>query len=345
MVNKIFNAAVIGTGRIGYLLQKDKLREQPASHSLALKKNKKIKLVAGCDISKEKLNLWKKDYREAHIYDDHITLMENEKPDIVVISVDEINHLKIALDVIEYKPKLIILEKPVSQNLINAYKIKNASLKFRVPIVINHERRFSKDYIIVKKLLEENAIGCIHSINACLWSNLTVWSSKLSKTGGCSLIHDGTHLIDIVHFLFNSRLNKPVIDKIVKNKKGDIESLFLHYNLDGEKILYIELNGMKEYFGFEVEVRGSSGRIIAGNGYLDVFLSKPSPYYSNFKSLVKNKKIKRPNITRYFSNLIQNCVDYLEGNAGLISTIDDGIEDMEVLFNIEKLIKNYKKSN
>ena len=46
-----YKAAIIGTGRIGYLLQKDGKREQPASHSSALFKNNRINLIAGCDIN------------------------------------------------------------------------------------------------------------------------------------------------------------------------------------------------------------------------------------------------------------------------------------------------------
>src|SRR4030042_4224756 len=98
----IYKAAIIGVGRIGYLLQKDKKREQPASHSLALSKNKRVKLIAGCDTNQEILNLWHKDYPYAKIYSDFIKLMENENPDIVVIAVNEDFHLDVTLKVINY---------------------------------------------------------------------------------------------------------------------------------------------------------------------------------------------------------------------------------------------------
>ena len=55
MQNKTYSAALIGTGRIGYSLGLDKKREQPASHSMALNAEKRIKLVAGCDINAENL--------------------------------------------------------------------------------------------------------------------------------------------------------------------------------------------------------------------------------------------------------------------------------------------------
>ena len=103
-----YNAAIIGIGRIGYLLQKDKKREQPASHSIALKNNKSINLSSVCDIDKKKIDLWKKDYPRVKTYKDYLELMKKERPDIVVIAVDELSHLDVTINVIEYNPKLII---------------------------------------------------------------------------------------------------------------------------------------------------------------------------------------------------------------------------------------------
>ena len=339
----IYKAAIIGTGRIGYLLQKDKKREQPASHSIALAKNKRINLVAGCDIDHEKLALWHKDYPKANIYKNFILLMENEVPDIVIIAVDETAHLDITQKVIKYKPKLIILEKPVAQNLNLAKKIKKYAESKNVPICINHERRFSKDYLILKNLLINNKIGEIHSIHASLWSGMKVWDDTCHKDGACSLIHDGTHLIDIIHFLFDIILKNPVIDKITKNKKKEVHALFLHYNIKNEKIIYIEINGNKKYFGFELEIKGSLGRIIIGNGYFKVYTSSLSPYYSNFRSLTKDKSIKRPKRTKYFSNMIQNCVNSLDGKSKLISPLVEGIKALSVLYDIVSAIDNKDK--
>ena len=46
---KIYTAAVVGTGRIGFSLGFDKKREQPASHTMALNANPRIKIIAGVD--------------------------------------------------------------------------------------------------------------------------------------------------------------------------------------------------------------------------------------------------------------------------------------------------------
>ena len=66
-----YKVAVIGLGRIGYLLQKDKKREQPASHSSAFSKNKNTKIIAGAEVDNKKLLLWKKDFPNANTYADY----------------------------------------------------------------------------------------------------------------------------------------------------------------------------------------------------------------------------------------------------------------------------------
>ena len=46
---KIYTAAIVGCGRIGYSLGHDEKREQPASHTMAFLENPRISLVACCD--------------------------------------------------------------------------------------------------------------------------------------------------------------------------------------------------------------------------------------------------------------------------------------------------------
>ncbi len=333
-----YKAVIIGTGRIGYLLQKDKKREQPASHALALHKNKSIILKAGCDTNQQRLDLFKKDYPKANIYTDYKKMMETEKPDIVAVAVEEKKHAEITCNVMAYKPKIIILEKPAAAAIKEAEKIIKASENCKIPVIINHERRYSEDYKTVKELLDNKAIGDIHYICASLWTNQRIFHKESLRDGDCSLIRDGTHLVDILHFLFDRDLKKPVIDRALKNKKNEIRQLTLHYNIQDKGIIYIDFNGDRDYFGFEVEIRGKTGRIMIGNGYLKVYEAKPSPFYADFKSLVKNKKIKRPGKTKYFSNMVQNSVDYLDKKDEIISPLSEGVRTLKALYEIIKLL-------
>ena len=63
---------------------------------------------------------------------------------------------------------------------------------------------------------------------------------------------------------------------------------------------------------------------------------KESPYYSGFFSLLKEKKYKPAKKSGYFSNMVQNAIDFLDGNAVLESTLEDGINALLTLEEIKK---------
>ncbi|MBQ6028805.1 MAG: Gfo/Idh/MocA family oxidoreductase, partial [Treponema sp.] len=167
---KKYTAAVVGTGRIGWTLGYDKKREQPASHVMALKKNRRIKLVAGVDINPSALAAFHKKNPLVRAYPSLDELYKNFSPDILVVAVNEDAHLSVALDAISRSPKLLVLEKPVALNLKEAGKIKAAAKNFGVPILVNHERRFACDYNLAAAYLKK--IGALQSISAKLFSGM-----------------------------------------------------------------------------------------------------------------------------------------------------------------------------
>ena len=99
MENNKYKTGLIGTGRNGFLLGFDKKREQPASHTMALLKNKKIELCAGCDTDLERLKIWQK-YVKSHgseglVFESGSELYKNiKKIDIAVVAVNESAHLE-----------------------------------------------------------------------------------------------------------------------------------------------------------------------------------------------------------------------------------------------------------
>lgn len=333
---KQYQAAIIGTGRIGFLLGKDRKREQPAAHTAALKANNRIKLAAGCDIDGTRLALWQKENPQAKTFGHVDALLSEINADIITIAVNEDAHLSTTLKALHNHPRLIILEKPVALNSNDALKIQSVSNQLQVPIMVNHERRFSKDYQIAKKLMETNRLGKLQLVRGSLWSGMRVYSASQENTGAYSLIHDGTHLVDIVQYLLGRRLEKPVVSNIVRDNGNSVRQVQVNYLTDSNIAVSLVFSGQCKYFGFDVELRFSEGRILIGNGIFRVETKKESPHYSGFFSLLKEKKYKPAKKSGYFSNMVQNAVDFLDGNAALSSTLEDGINALIVLEEIKK---------
>jgi predicted dehydrogenase len=346
MKNTCYNAALIGTGRIGFTLGFDCRREQPASHTMALLNNKHIQLIAGCDTDEESLGRWHRCVKKARAFSKSGALYESVHADVVIVAVNEDAHLAECIAAIESKPRLVILEKPVALCTVDALKIKDAAQKNNVPVMVNHERRFAKDYILAKSLLPK--IGDIQTVTATLCSGMRVYSKEKESTGGYSLLHDGTHLVDIVQFLLEKDdykncgeplLKNPVITGLFKDVEGDVRNLSAHYTTDVCPDVTVSISGRSKYFEFGVDIWGTEGRILIGNGFAAYEERQESKLYTGFYSLEKNDTVKFPKKTGYFANMVQNAVDYLDGTSPLRSTLNDAIADMRVLEEIKAMIK------
>lgn len=347
MKRKIFTAAVIGTGRIGFSLGFDRKREQPASHTMALNSNRRIRLIAGCDKDSSRLEKWRKANRKCRVYSESSQLFACEKPDIVVVSVNEDSHLETCLEAIRSKPRLVILEKPVALNFEEGKKIRFASESLGVPVMVNHERRFSEDYRFAKNHLD--SVGKIMTVNARLDSGLRVYAPENEKDGGYSLLHDGTHLVDIVRFLLGQEnvsgkdfevIHTPRITSLVYDEENPEILRNLSVNFESEICPDVNLSfsGRSKYFGFEVDIIGTEGRIKIGNGIFEFLRAEESRLYSGFYSLSRNRKIRRFKKTRYFSNMVQNAVDFLDGKTPLFSGLCDGLADLKIIGEIKEAI-------
>lgn len=331
---KIYKAVVIGTGRIGFLFQYDKKREQPASHSNALYKNKNIEIVAGCDSNAERLRKWGRVYKNARTFSDYKKLLDEVDFDIVVIAVNESSHVEVALETIKKRPGLIILEKPIASFLEEAQIIYDKAEELNVPVLVNHERRYSLDYIKARELIANGEIGDVYSVHASLWSGVAVWDTKKSQSDVSGLFHDGTHIVDIVSFLFNDAEVKDIsLDKTIVNSEK-IRQVNIHYEIGGVPV-FLELAGNRKYFGFDLDIRGKFGRIIIGNGYFKLYKRKASRFYTNFYSLTPIRKIKRPSKTCYFSNMVKNGVDFIDKKAAIVSGIDNAMNTIKILEKIK----------
>ena len=345
MEKKRYIAAIIGAGRIGFSLGFDKKREQPASHTMALLDNKKIHLIAAADTNSENLERWERYVRRHHSKKEFTLVFPSSEElyknvtciDIITVAVNEDNHLEECIKAIEYKPKLVILEKPVALNSEEAQRIKKHAEERGVPVMVNHERRFAKDYRSAADLIGQ--IGEIQSVIGELDSGLRIYGEEFEKDGAYSLLHDGTHLVDIIQFLLRARLRFPVVSGIFKDEKGMVRNFSAHYSSVESRFgtipdVTIKMSGRSKFFEFRIEILGTQGKICVGNGFAELYLRKESKLYTGFYSLTK-QKFSLHGKTGYFSGMVQNAVDFLDGKSGLVSPLEDALADLEVLEEIK----------
>lgn len=202
--------------------------------------------------------------------------------------------------------------------------------------MVNHERRFSADYIAAKEFL--GRIGEIQSVRAELCSGLRVYAPQFEKDGSYSLIHDGTHLVDIVRFLLGVELEKPDVTGIFRDGDGIVRNFTARYSAGGIPEIAVSMSGRSRFFSFGIDVLGTEGRICVGNGYAKFYERRESSLYSGFHSLA-SAGIRLPRRTGYFSNMVQNAVDFLNGRSDLVSPLDDAIADLKALEEIRDRLR------
>ncbi|MFH0926697.1 MAG: Gfo/Idh/MocA family oxidoreductase [bacterium] len=329
-----YKTAIIGCGRIGCLLEDDPLRPHPCTHAGGYSALKKTHLVAACDINKERLIAFGKRWNVQRLYEDYKDMLVKEDIDIISIASWTETHSQMVIDAACRGIKGIFCEKPIALNLKQADEMLAACNTHKTHLVINHERRWEAPYIKAKGLINSGRIGTIRTIvgNVLCGKPITGdWRSILKRAGGGPLLHDGTHLFDMMRFLAGDV--EWVSGHVERRNKDigveDIASGQLYFK-NGVNGLF-ESGGLRNYFSFELDIQGSNGRILVGNGISGLWIAEKSRRYSGFSDLVpKPSPFKKKPVNSYIE-CIRELIKAIEGNGQSCSTGLDGRAALELV--------------
>ena len=326
--------ALIGCGRIGFKLENDPLRYKPCTHwGGATAAGLKISLA--CDINSQRLKEFSSmtGVHEKNCYTDYRQLLKENKPEMAIIATWTDSHAPIAIDAAHSGARVIILEKPVAASLNDAAKIITACEEKKTSLLVNHERRYDSRYIKLKKILNDGIIGEVKTVHACMLTGGYRGESSPSEGGG-PLMHDGTHIIDMLRYLFGE------IDSVRGSfqrgqRFGGYEDRAVAWlKVAGGIDVFLEAGGNREYFIFELQISGTSGKIIVGNGYQKLFLKEKSRLYTGFHDLAE-KPFPQYKNNNCFTALYQQTKKLLNNKETVItSTGIDGYRAVETVHSI-----------
>lgn len=204
----MIKVAIIGCGRIFN------------KHYISIKKTSGIKLIAVCDVDKNKLrNVPKKISCYTNI--NHM-LIENDL-DLVSICTPSGLHVSHANAVLKYN-KNVLLEKPIdvsyrkSVNLVQKFKKNNKKL------FLVKQNRFNKTIIYLKDIITKNKLGNIKVVLCnVLWSRpekyyeQSNWRGSKKLDGGV-VLNQSSHYIDLLMWLFGDIEDFKIIRKKLSRK-------------------------------------------------------------------------------------------------------------------------------
>jgi predicted dehydrogenase len=318
----MLKCGIIGLGRIGSLLEDDTRREKPASHAGVIDSHPECELRAGCDIDGEKNNAFKIRWNCSNTYSDYDLMLKNEKLNIVAIATPPETHLEICRSAVKYNVDVIVLEKPVAHSIDQANEIADLVSASNSKVIINHERRYSLQYRNCKKIIDDKLYGDLVSIKSTLYMGR-------NRELASMLYDDGTHMIDLIHYLSGSRMQIMSVSCDTNKKQ------FYCTGTVNNTMFCFEAGSRRDHLVFEIDLSFENGRITVGNGYYHEFNSIVSPFYDNYKSL-QMLDVKFPQ-SKYFSEMFKDAVRCAKNrNAVPVSTVKNGVEAITV---IEQMIK------
>jgi len=235
--------AIVGTGGMAN------------SHAKAFSAIKGCKLVAACDIVREKAQAFADKHGIPAVYADVNELLAQPKLDAVTVVTPDASHASVALQVIA-QGKHILCEKPLATCYSDAQAMADAAQRAGVANMVNLSYRNSSASQKAHQLSQQGALGQVMHVEASYlqswrcakhwgdWRSSPAWLWRLStQHGSRGVLGDlGVHLLDFATFAagdlrsVNCRLK--TFPKAEKERLGE-------YGLDANDsaVITVELAG------------------------------------------------------------------------------------------------------
>ena len=327
---KFLKVGLIGCGRIGSLLEQDTLRGKPCTHAGGFQSTSGVRIVAGCDINRSRMKSFGTQWGVKHLYEDYREMLLNENLDIVSIATWTHLHAEMVLASVRAGIRGVFCEKPIALNLTQARSMVQACQKKNIPLVINHERRWDARYQKVLKLIQSGKIGEPRTIVGNALSSKPI-KLPVRNYGGGAMFHDGTHLTDLFLYFFGPVDWVIGSDKRPFGRKHIEESVHAMIKFKNGVMGFIEGGGARKYFNFELDIQGSEGRILIGNGGQELYVTRKSSRFSNFHELEKVNFPLPKNPKSPFSRGARDLVNCIRNGTKTISSGEDGLKALEVI--------------
>jgi predicted dehydrogenase len=312
---------IIGLGQIGmgYDLSND-LEHFVYTHAKAFSIHPKFDLVGAVESSKVKRDIFKKNY-DLPAYSEISEAINDLEPSIVVIAVPTSSHFTVIQEVLaNIKPELIICEKPLAYNLIEATRILELCNIAKTLLIVNYMRRADPGSIEIKNRIDSGRIQ--EPIKGI------VWYSK-------GFLHNGSHLFNLLEFWLGPFIKGKVIEKGRKLDNLDIEP-DLHVEFKKGNVLFI--SAWEEYYShYTIELLTKSGRLSYEREGESIFWQsiQKHPNIEGYNVLKIDKETIINDMNRYQLNFVDQIVNVLEGKKHSLS---DGAQSLKTIKSMLSLI-------
>lgn len=216
---KTIKLGIVGFGFMGHC----------DAESLATFSDEEIKLVAVADINPEQL----KDAPEGvEKYGSIEEMLEKADINTVMISTPNPSHLEM-VEKSAKAGKHIICEKPAAMNVEQFDEMVKVTRENDVIFTVHQQRRWDKDYRIMKEVYDRKMVGDMYVIKSQLYGfngNMHDWH-VFPEMGGGMLYDWGVHLIDQMLNMVDSKIDSIFADmrNVINEKVDDYFNILIKF--------------------------------------------------------------------------------------------------------------------
>jgi UDP-N-acetyl-2-amino-2-deoxyglucuronate dehydrogenase len=283
------------------------------------------KLVAVCDIKRDRANALAKRYNAKAYYNIATLLQKENNLDLVSICTPNGLHAKHTILSLQAGNN-VLCEKPMALSVKECRKMINTAKKTRKKLMIVMQNRFNPPVAAVKKTLGKNKLGKITDIQLnCFWNrnpkyySESEWKGTKNLDGGI-LFTQFSHFIDLVYWFMGDVVEAKTFSDKFKN--GAVGAL------------NFTINTCSKNMEGSITIFGTKGTVKIGGQYLNELEYQD---IENFKisDLPKgNPPNKYGHYVGSMSNhdkVYDNVVDVLNRNGKISTNGGEGLKTVEII--------------
>jgi len=312
---------IVGLGKVGmgYDLELD-----PAtaiySHARAFSLHTAFELICAVDPSAAQRELFECHYRRP-AYANIESALKDGTASIVIIASPTVKHSEILNMVLQSKPKLILCEKPLAHDLVEARKMVEACEDAGVKLFVNYMRRSDLGAIEVKKRIEQGIIS--------LPIKGVAWYSK-------GFLHNGSHFFNLLEFWLGSFVSAKVLDS---GRLWDSQDPEPDVQVEYERGKVVFQAAWEEAFShYTIELLSPSGRLRYEQGGESIAWQStyPDPNISGYEILKPVSEMISNDMTRYQWHVADQIANALGDRPHNLCTGRQALETLEKMYQIIK---------
>ncbi len=182
MQSRPYRSAIIGLGFIGGADQVSgdalgqRVDDLDGTHVETMQRNPRVELVAGSSRDRGRRERFAQ-RTSVRTYDDWREMLAKEQPEIVSVATYAPQHAEITVECAARGVQVIYCEKPIATTLIDAERMVAACHASGSLLVVNHNRRFQKNFRRLRSAMLEVPLGHLSS------ASVTWGSGRLGNVG------------------------------------------------------------------------------------------------------------------------------------------------------------------